>query len=227
MDRPACGMRHAVGIVCRAACRMRNQPLESAVYLAVRIPDRPLYLHESLRKLGLALHRENAVGHKPQRLEERIEFLLHLRSRLWRQRIKPLRFRYSVHARAYITFCSSSNSPPVTAILARKPFCMPMRFIGSSMSQKRRRSSEARTVKTMRQSAPIAGCQLISNSAQPTASSAIPTQKVTRGSGALKNVRRLTWSSMWWLDRLRTQTITKNATISRRPIVSMIEASFG
>ncbi len=72
---------------------------------------------------------------------------------------------------------------------------MPTRFTGSSTSQKRKSSAEAATVKTMRHSAPKAGYQSKSTSAEPTNSSAMPVQKVATGNGALNIVRRWMWSS--------------------------------
>jgi hypothetical protein len=81
------------------------------------------------------------------------------------------------------------------ADMASMPFCMPVR-IGPSTSQNRSSSAEATTVKTSSSTTPTAGYQLNRTSAQPTNSIAWPTQKVIRGKGALKLVRRLTWSSM-------------------------------
>src|SRR5262245_51229010 len=108
MDSAARRMRHTVGIVRGPACSMRDKTLEPTIDLAVRSPDRALYLHESFRKLGLALHCKDAVRHESQRLEEGIELLLHFRSRLRWQRIEPLRLRFSVHTRPTLRFAATT-----------------------------------------------------------------------------------------------------------------------
>ena len=89
MQRAARRMRHRIDVACCAACNMGDQPLQTTVDLAVRSPDRALQADEGAHQRRLALHRQHAVRHEAERLEERVELLLQLGRMLRRQRIEP------------------------------------------------------------------------------------------------------------------------------------------
>jgi hypothetical protein len=55
---------------------MRDDPLEAAIDLALRVPHRSGHLGQCFRELWLALHDENAVWDESEILPHRLELLL-------------------------------------------------------------------------------------------------------------------------------------------------------
>jgi hypothetical protein len=73
------GVRHAIAATGRAARHVRDQPLEAAIDLAVRVEHRGVELPERRHHLRLALHDLHAVGNEAHALPRHFE-----RSRLFR-----------------------------------------------------------------------------------------------------------------------------------------------
>src|SRR5260370_41322793 len=62
-----------------SACDVSKEAVETAIDLALRIPDGSRHLRESLHHLGLALHDQKTVGNESQRLLGSFELLFQCR----------------------------------------------------------------------------------------------------------------------------------------------------
>src|SRR5216117_755481 len=111
MQRAVSGVRHAVLAAGGTARDVRDEALEAAVDLALRIPDRAEQLRQRLHQLGLSLHDEQAVRHEAEVLRDRLEVLFQLGAVRSGERLQARRrFHFVFHQDRSLLFQSMRSS---------------------------------------------------------------------------------------------------------------------